>query len=442
MRLAHRERLIQQGLPSWQATARARDRLDYSQGGVIAKAADTIIPYSNVAVQAWKTALSTAAKDPKAAGAKLTWATSAILGMTYLNMMLDPDAWRDIPAQDKINGLPILTPGVEFVDSLGNRRMGYTVLRTDNTLAPLHALVVGALEKAVYGKAPDGLLKKTLATLPSVLGNVTVPALDAWYQYTTNTDTRSDAPIYTGMKVPASLEYKGQSFQRPTSEVWKALGDLSGLSPDRLDRASRAVLPNNPYVGGLGALGNLALDAQPQSVRTKSAMEKLAENDNLRRVIKFTHPAHREMNSVDEATEKYGGKVKPLFDTVDSYAVQFAQGKTTSDQVKAWLTAQPPELQQQLSQRFKTGSAVEKVLGAQKAGDGIPSRVWWMKLANSPAEVRAELFNSEWISRPAEERKRMETTAAALSKNGVGFVSEDFRRHLGKLRSQSGTDQR
>lgn len=187
---------------------------------------------------------------------------------------------------------------------------------------------------------------------------------------------------------------------------------------------------------------NWALDGQDPSVRHKTTMDMLAENKNLRRVIKFTHPAHREMNEIDEAVEAYGGKVKPLYDTIDAYAVKFNQGEVTADQVRSWVTTQPPELQEKLSQRFKTGASVEKVLRDQEVGQGVPSRVWWMKLSDSPAEVRAQVFFDRWISLPSEERKRLERVAGSMQKAGVGFMSEDFRNHFGRLRQQFGDDER
>jgi len=444
IRLAHRERLISNGMAPWEATAFARDRLDYSQGGVMSKFADVFVPYSNVAVVAWHSALKEAARDPIRAANKLTWATGTIMGLTAINMMQDIEAWMDIPAQDKIGGIPVLIPDLTIIDSTGTKRVGYTNIRSDNVLAPLHALAVAVVEKQMTGKVSEGLVKKTLESLPSLLqgGGMQVPLLEAWNKYASNYDTRSDATIWTGMKVPPELEFKGPASQRPTSILFKELGELTGMSPERLDRASRSMLPNNPYLGGVNGIMKMALDVQDPSIRSKGTWEKLAQNENLSRIIKFTHPAHREVDQIDRAVEKYGAKVKPLYDTVDAYVVKFGQGEVTSKDFGAWISAQPPELQKQLSERFKHGATIDKAMREGHASEGIPSRVWWMKLAHEPAEVRAELYHEKWVSADGEERKRLDKMAGTLTAQGIGFASEDFKRYFSRAQQRFKDDQR
>jgi hypothetical protein len=383
-------------------------------------------------------------KNPKKAAGRLTWATASILGLTYVSMMQDMEAWLDIPDRDKVNGIPIVIPELTYFDSAGNKRVAYVNIRSDNTLAPLHALVVSTLQKAMTGKGPEGMLGETLASLPSLLqfGTWPVPIMEALYRYNTNFDIRSDAPIWRGSKVPPEMEFKGAAAQQPTSALAKGLGELSGLSPERLQGASRALLPSNPYVGAVQGLVNMALGIQDPSVRTKGTMEMLAQNQALRRIVKFTHPATRELQAVDKAEREKGGQMKPMLDTVDEYVVKYNEGQVTDKDFSAWLKTQPEEYQEKLGKRFKTGAGFEYVMKTLQASDEIPSRAWWMGLSNLDAEVRADLFFDRWISAPAEERKRMEAVASGLTKFGTGFRSDDFNRYFARRLQQYSSDQR
>lgn len=443
VRLAHRERLIKQGIKSADATAFARDRLDFSSGGSISKFMENFVAYSNVGLVAAHSVFKRGKEAPAAMASKLAWSTAVFLGVDLYNALQDPEGWQQIPTYDKVNSFPIRVPFLDGTDKMGNVRKAYIPLRVDQVIAPLKAATVATIEKAMFDKAPDDLLSQTMQTLPSALGQVPLPPLiQGILTYTGNRDIHYDSPIYTGMKVPPELEYKGPASERPTSEIMKEIGQMTGLSPERLQRSLSSIIPNNPLIGGLSALFNAAFDTQAPDVRNKTSTDFLAENPALRRVIKFTHPAGREIDTIDRAQQDYGGKIKPLYDTIDSYAVQFAQGKVTLQDVNAWLRAQPPEYGKKLEERFRRVAAFEKVASKYQMGSGVPSRTWWINLAREPAEVRAQLFWDRWISQEPEVRRRMETIANALSQQHIGFASDEFRRHFGKLRQQYTDQQR
>lgn len=440
VRLAHRNRLIKNGMPSEMATAAARDRLDYAQGGELIKGIDNIIPWTNVGVQALTKVLQAAKRDPADFAMKLTWVGGAIAANTVAQMMTSPEAWKSIPTADKIRGLPITFGDQAFIiDQDGNKRYLYTVIRLDQTTAPLTAAIIGGLEQAEYGRMPDKLITETAGQWVNLFGGPDlVPMISAVAAQTANIDLHTGRPIYTGPNVKPEDETR-----KNTSPIAKAIAPAMGMSPARSEVAfgklfSTSNLWLNIAGGGLKALLD---DSDP---REKAKLTEQVFLEHMRPVVKMTNPLTQFLQGTEEVLEAEGSARKKQTDALDQLVFKMSRGEGTGSDITAYINTQPPEDRERLARHAKIGYQVERVMLRGEAGSapGVPPKDWWKITGNAPARARAQEFHSKWLSASPEARKKMEAIASQLERSGTGYMSDDFRRELAKERQQLGTDHR
>jgi hypothetical protein len=420
VRLAHRERLLKEGMSPEDATAAARDRLDYSQGGPMIKAADTIVPYLNVAVQAYYKVARQAKADPVQFAAKVGQVYLATQAVNLMNAVQNPETWKQVPANDKVNNIIITTP--HFVlDPNGNKRYMYFKIRTDAVLAPVLATGAAATDAFVsQGKAPPSdLLRKTMSTFPGAMP----PTLAAWASYTSNHDFWADKQIWSGANVSPGMEYTSLGRGEPTPEVLKWLG-TAGISPDRLGVAMRNLVPNNDYLQLAGGAWKAIMQDTDDFTKAMSTEQMLSRQPGIRRVMSLTHPAVAELEGLVANEQQVNDQHKKESDALSDMAFKVRQGTLSEDAVKAWLKNQAPERQAELMQSYQVTQQLDKVYRKGSVPEGMPSKSWWTRSARMPAEARAAAFVERYSDADAETRQRLNKLAVQLP----GYAGEEFQK--------------
>lgn len=446
VRMAHRERLIKQGMDSWQATGEARNRLDYSAGGAFTRAVDTVIPYTNVAVQAVSKVVQAGARDKADLATKLAWGGSAITAWTMANMISSPETWQQIPTSDKIRSLPI-TFGDQWyvIDPDGNKRYVYAPgVRMDAVVAPLAATIVAGMEQAEYGKAPDGILTKSITNLNPVMEFRAPPTIEAIGTYLSNYDALTGRPItpHFGQVKP---EHEGTTMGRgePSSPLAQAIGGATGMSPPRLDAAARKVInTNNMYLSMMGYGYRYIFEGDDPRVQAQATEQMMLQNPAIRPFLKLTNPSTRYMAGIEEKREEEGSRRKQMTDSVDDLLFQVRKGQAKIGEVQTYIKNQAAEDREWLHRYATTSFKVKEVMQRFGASDGIPNESWWRSVAALEPRPRAQEFYSQWLSASPEDRGRMERIAVGLHNAGAGFYSDNFRRELARERQLLGTERR
>lgn len=444
VRLAHRERLIKQGIDAKTATALAVQRLNYSRGGVVTKFIDTFIPYTNVAVNSLSRVAETAAKDPKGSFAKVAQLSGVLAATKLANMLMSPETDQAIPVEDKIRNVQVTFGDQYYVmDPDGNKRYLYVNIRLDQTAMPFNAAVVAGLENAEYGKVPDGALTKAIGQV-NPLSSMFPPTWQAYRSYTDNYDPLRDGPIYHGLRVKPEDEIRNVSRGQPTSALAQFVGQTAGLSPMGLEKAAgQLVNMNNLYIQAAGgALKLMFAGMNPREQAEDTVQYMLETVPGLRSVVKLTTPGIQMMKDLEKTDRESNSLYKRQIDGLEEKLFQVTQKQAGMKEVEAYIKEQPVEAQKTLVDHAKYVYKVDQILKNAKASEGIPPRNWWISSARIKDEARAQVFYNEWISRDAEERRRMMGVANQLQAAGTGYMSQGFQREYTKQIQMLGTEKR
>ena len=448
IRLAHREALMRDGLTGWEATARAVDRLDYSESGILTRSVDTIAPWTSIAMEALYKASRAAKRNPADFASKLAWVLGGYTAWNLGNMATSPETWKGIPTDDKVRGLSITYGDQLYVlDENGNRRYFYTPVRFDQTFAPLQALTVGAIEYMVDGRLPNDLMKKTMSQTLSVWSPIEgVPMMSA-------AAAMMNFNPYTGKRVFEGTVKPEDETKPGTHPLAVMTGQAAGMSPERIQAAfGKAVSPYNPWVAAAGmALKQVLGDTD---YRTNAQTSEYFLANHLRPIVKLTNPISSYVDTIQEKEEEQGSYRKHQNDALDKLLFNVDHGKASMKDVQKYIMAQPAGIstpdspegtdRKRMIEYAKVKYHVDKVMKEYAAGDapGVPPRAWWTITSSASAEVRAQEFHSKWISADDAGRKKMEKIAMALQARGTGYRSDSFNRYLMKERSLLGTDKR
>ena len=249
------------------AVAKAREIIDFSQGGEAIKAVDKFVPYLNAAFQGFRVGATYVANNPTKFASKFVQAQMGLLALSFFNAFIgDEDELEDIPEHTRLMNFIILLPGTR-VDEDGKKRRKYILIPKTQQAAPFFALMDVANRKIlndVFGKEYkisedeytyiiNGMRKglpigdddpmKELASL--------IPTINAAFTYKTGYDTFRDRMISMDMGevLPA---YEGVNDPN-VEQFYKMLGEVADVSPIRTKVAVEKVItgPNSSFIVGM-----------------------------------------------------------------------------------------------------------------------------------------------------------------------------------------------
>jgi hypothetical protein len=442
-RLALRERAIKNGKESWEASAVAREYLDFSDGGSWVKGLDTVIPYMNAATQAMYTTGKQAKRDPLRVAFQATQVLGVSTGVALAASQINPEAWRQIPQEQKLKNFVIAPKDMFVIDPQGNKRHVYFTLAIDGNWVPLNALGIALVDRAATGKVPDGITMDALQSLNPLLQGLPIPTISAGASYAANYNFWLDDAIWKGGKILPEDEIIPADKPGATPELWKQLGEITGASPVRMQAAAGALAPRNPYTDLMGGSYQYWMAGASDADKAKMTMQLIAENPILRRVVKLTHPFTAEVEALDRAERERGSEKYKQASTIGEIIFRDAnkQGDAKAE-FRTWIETQPPEERDRLTKQFVSKYSVDKVFRQLKASDGIPSQNWWRATSMADPTVRADVFYQEWVTRDQAGREQMVRVANALGRVGLSYQSEEFNRQFGMQIKQWGAEQR
>ncbi len=435
VRLALRDRAIQNGKSGQEATWIARNYLDFAQGGTMSKGIDNFMPYFNAAIQGVRGVARQSIKDPSGNAVKAVQLMGVAGWLAYANSVTNPESWAQVDQREKEGNFVFTTPYFVF-DNNGNKRWLYFNVKKDQTLVPFTALAEAVMHKHLTGEAPDVNVSRIMKeSIPFM--NVSIPSLEALFTYASNYDAWFEDEVWRGPETNPSEEFL-IAPNRPTSQLAVdisqfARGSLGAeLSPARLERSFKKIVPSNTFTGILGEGWQAAFGGADEFELAQTQALLLAQRPFVRRVAKFTHPAAVPMQELEEIRKNSNSELVRQNRDLDNLIFKNEQGTATKDDIRSWLGTQPPQDRERLANRWLATIAVDKTF-KRFGTDGVPPRLWWINAAGLPSDVRAAVFHMKREEAPPEAKSRMDKIAAALTggATGLGFANREFMHFYG-----------
>ena len=304
------------------AVAKAREIIDFSQGGEAIKAADKFVPYLNAAFQGFRVGATYVANNPVKFASKFMQAQMGLLALSFFNALIaDEDEMENIPEHTRLMNFIIFLPGTR-VDEDGKTRRKYILIPKTQQAAPFFALMDVANRKIlndVFGKEYkisedeytyiiNGIRKALPIGDDDPMKELTslIPTINAAVTYKTGYDTFRDRMVSMDMGevLPA---YEGVNDPN-VEQFYKVLGEVAGVSPIRTKTAVEKVItsPNSSFIVGMsyGILDAVArqypLDGGDYSIKaSESKMKNIAEQTGLnfsKAFVRETDPSWKLFN--------------------------------------------------------------------------------------------------------------------------------------------------
>lgn len=423
-RLAVRNRALTNGKPSYEATWTARNYLDFSQGGWAIKGIDTAVPYLSASIQATRTL----ARSAKEAPAELTWKIAQLMtvstGLFLANRLINEDAWKAIPSREKVNNFIITTP-FSYMDEEGNQRWLYFKIAKDQSQRVFATLAESLMGRTLGDPVDaDQVSQAVQDFLPLMPTEVMPPALSAIMGYYANKDFWRNEDIWKGPDVRASEE-----FTPRTHPVLREIGQISGLSPERLKYAlTQYFTYGNIFTSAVSGPTSLLMKALGEPQRAQTTQEMLQEIPGLRRLMNSTKPlepyrAQIEEAKIEDQTAHFVAqrKLDALSDA--TYKAKKAGGDTKppEEAVREYIKQQPPGWQEGFVLRHVYHGLVYN----------IPDRAFWLSLQGLSPEARANVYWLRWKTASKAEQSALQKRLASIP----GLASDRFALQFEQLKT-------
>ncbi len=411
-RMMLREKAIENGHTSVEATAIARGYLDFFQGGSVSKALDCLFPYFNTAAQAARAYGRGWWKHP---GRNTAITAQLLIGSTGLaawNIAVNPEAYDHIPDEVKHRYFCLVLPASisEYVDRYGNKRWHYFAIKKPGVVTGILSFGEATADWAIRGRFPTkqalGGWKTALETIP--VGSM--PALPAAIIAAgLNTDTWTWKQIWKGPKDVAP----GARAYAETHPLAVQLAGRLGIPPVGAAVAFAKIFPPyNPFVAAVNWGTRSIFEGIPKESSGDVIRRMTLEVTGLQRILRTTSTRDDtptiERLKVKSATDRWNQNLQ--LDRLMSKAAP-------ESAIRTWVKTQPREDRERLRSRYEFRVAYK---GLER---------FWTDLREIPPEARAAAFWELYQLKDAAGKKRMMQTARKLP----GFYSPRFSKMLRRL---------
>lgn len=373
-RIALRERAIKNGKSNKEATYIARTALDFSQGGTFVKTLDHFIPYLNAGMQGTRNVIDTLKNRPGEAMIKAAQLIGLGATIELFNQYTNQEADDSVPDAEKVSKFIITLPFFKK-DKNGDKRHFYIPIPKDQGQQIFSIIGQELMHKYLTGKYSAKRIKMALGNFfPADIQTFLPPTLSALLGYVANKDFWQNEDIWKGRTVDPQFEKYAT-----TPAAWSKIGEMTGLSPERLRRSVTKVAPNNPFSYIMGGLQSPMAMAEDDAVTEKllTLMSKLPfvrrymkttfatdlNEDDIKKAEKLNIPlnydngAPRPRNKVKEEINDRTIKqnnFRQLNDIhLDLLAGQLKKKEVEEDVVWDWIDSLDSDEGKRITQRFK-----------------------------------------------------------------------------------------
>jgi len=411
-----------------EATFAARDYMDFGQGGGIVKAADNAMPYLSAAVQATRGLWRVAKENPITFSYKVAQ-LGAVTTLLYASMKENaPKTADELQGNVDMQNNFVIPLGDQFgfEDEKGQMRYPYFKIPIDPSQKFFKAFFESAYDKYKGNEVDVERLTNNMAELSPVGVSSMPPSMSAAIGYLYNKDLWLNRDVWTKTDKPFSYpKSKEEYIPGRTSEFFKDVGEVTGLSPERGQHAVEEITTRGTVWSYLMGKGYDALFADlPSGKKEQHLAMVLSQTPVVKRFIGVTNPYSRQAagveKDVEDVTLKKWIERRELDRLSDGYLLE---GVVKRSEVVDYIYSQDNvNTKDRLKDRFLFD---EKITEAK-----LPNRSWWLRLQNLDPVVRARQYHEESLKpQRAEDLARGE----AIIRSTGGFFTKSFYRELSRL---------
>jgi hypothetical protein len=406
-----------------EATAIARDYIDFGQGGSTIKGLDAAIPYLNAAVQGTRGIFKGAKRNPEGSLTKIGLLAAPAIGLYYAAKYAAPEALKDTPQEVRDKNWCIYPFGdMALTDpATGEKRYPYITIPKDPGQR-FFCATYEALAKHIVGDPVDyESLERTLGELSPADVSSLPPTLSALVGYKRNIDLWAGDPYWRGPNIPDPTQ---EYWPGKTPEYAVDFGKALGLSPERMDGALKEIFTGgSTWTWMAGQVYNEVASNTPEDTREQMLATQIAQLPVVRRFLKFTRPGERYRDTYEEVKEEVAQDRLVRTRMVDFLSEQYlGGGDVERKEIFRYIkTAKDKHERERLFNRYEFHLRVSKT----------KNRRFWLDLHYlSTPEARAKFFYEEWNKMSAEEGRSIRSEMGKVE----GIFTDRFIEELTKLR--------
>ncbi len=417
-RLALRERAIRKGLSPTEATWRARDYLDFSQGGSFTKAADTVIPYLNAGIQGTRGLFKAGAMAPGLFSYKVAQVGTLATSLYYMNRFMNTEAWEQISVREKNNNFIVTTP-FSYTDKEGNKKYIYFKIAKDQGQRLFCSIFEALAGKAIGDEVDsDQIIQSIQDSIPIIPTETLPPLMDAFLGYTSNKDFWRNEDIWKGPKVEPEEEWT-----RYTHPLFVRAGGLTGLSPERLKYGLQQFFTYGNIWSSLGGYAwQQIFKDLPDEDKNKTTEEIILKQPFVRRLINSTDPYYKYDKKNEDAKIKASTEQYKLTREFDLLSQRYYDGEASRAEVMRFIHDAPLVDRKRLQYRHINRGKIQ----------GLSEKRWWLELSEMSPETRAIVYWNRWRVAGDDERQMLDKNMRKVP----GIISARFYRQLSILKKK------
>jgi len=420
-RLALRERAIRNGKSNIEATWIARNYLDFSQGGNVAKAIDTAVPYFNASIQGTRGIFRAAQRNPKVFAYKAAQLGMLATGLMLANRHRNKEAWDSISSHDKANYFIFTTP-FSYTDKEGEKRYLYFRVAKDQGQKMITSVFENLMAKYLGNEIDVDQVTDAARGIGIVApSDMLPPTFDAWLGYYSNHDFWRNEKIWKRKAVIKKEEYTNY-----THPAWVKVGEATGMSPEKTRHALQQIFTSgNIYTSMVDWGVGQVMDEMPDKDQEKITEDILRKQPFIRRILKATDPYNKHKKVVERIKLEEDTRIYKQDRELDALLTKFYTGKITKDEVDDFVYTKDISDVGRLDERRRRSLDYKH----------IPDRRWWLELSYAPPEAGANMYWARYNNASKAEKKKLDSYL--LGKNRLpGIVSERFLKRLEELNAK------
>jgi len=278
-------------------------------------------------------------------------------------------------------------PKEGFIDSKGQRRYLWFGLPLDQGQQLIKVLFEGLTDLATGQEVDVKGITKSIAAFSPVDVTTLPPTVAAFFGYISNVDFWQMESIHKGQK--GALGWPNSSAERTTRtpEFLNDVGDITKMSPERLDYAIGQLISNdNIYAQILGKGYNALLHKADQSSKDRLIGELLSVSPLAKSFIKMTNPNAKFAQVFDEISDNVEAERLMRNYSFEKIFEQYSSGDVNRGEVDRFIRSfkKEPRVEELLKDKFQFA----KDMRAAK----IPNEGFWRRMRGETVEARAAVY--------------------------------------------------